>query len=101
MSTPTPLTPETDQTPAALDAALRPNLEDVLNEAIAALRMAEAVSSLLLHANGEYIMPANSTQVLARATEAAANTLAWTSATLPGRVLMTAIVDLGREGGAA
>ena len=82
-------------------AARRLNLEDVLTEAIAALRAAEALASLMSYANGEYIMPADSTRVLARATEAAADRLAWTLSTLPGRVQVTAIEDFAAETGGA
>ena len=88
-------------TPEELLEARRPNLEDVLNEAIAALRLAEALSSLLLYANGEYILPAQSTRVLARATEEATDRLRWTFDTLSGRLLTTAIEDLSAESGGA
>ncbi len=88
-------------TPEELMEARRPTLEDVLDEAIGALRLAEALSSLLLYANGEYILPVDSTRVLARSTEDAADHLTRLQHALPGHLMVMAVEDFAADSGGA
>ena len=88
-------------TPEELLEARRPTLEDVLNEAIGALRLAQTVSQLTSYANGEYILPAETGRVLGEVTEEAADHLTRLHRALPGRLMVTAVEDVASESGGA
>ena len=82
--------------------ARRPTLEDALNEAIGALRLAETVAALKAGGDGDYTIPVEAASVLSRLTEDAASHLTRLYRALPGRLMVTAVEDLAAaEGGAA
>ena len=81
--------------------ARRPRLEDVLDEAIGALRLAEALSALKAGGDGNYTVPVEAASVLARVTEDAADHLTRLQRALPGRLMVTAVEDFATETGGA
>ena len=88
-------------TAAELMEARRPTLEDVLDEAIGALRLAEALSSLKATGDGDYTVPVEAALVLARLTGDAANHLTRLHDALLGRLITTAVDDVAAESGGA
>ena len=81
-------------TPEELMEARRPRVEDALTEAIGALRLAEALSSLKAAGDGDYTVPIEAASVLARLTYDAANQLTRLQDALPGHLMVTAVEDV-------
>ena len=92
--------PSDDSRTSEQAAARRPSVEDVLDEAIGALRLAEVAVRFVANDDGEYIIPVEATTVLGRVISDAADRLATLHHALPSRLMNTAVEDVAADSGA-